>query len=157
MFSRLHAAMAEMDGAIRVAATHQVQPKELLRLNMPHVAARLVIGPALAGFMAQYSDIRLVHQSQPIVGAISEQMLHPRPALAQGIQDYRRTGAVGDVCGRQVHHQQAAVGVDGDKALAPDHLVVRVVTPCFCRHGFDRLAVDDAGTRARFPPAALAV
>ena len=59
LFNRLRSAIDEMDDAVREAATHQVWPKGLVRLNMPHVAARLVIAPALAEFSKIYPDIRL--------------------------------------------------------------------------------------------------
>lgn len=59
LFGRLSSAMADIDGAVREAATHQVQPKGLVRINLPHVAARLVIAPALADFSRAYPDIRL--------------------------------------------------------------------------------------------------
>lgn len=59
LFNRLRSAIDEMDGAVREAATHQGRPRGLVRLNMPHVAARLVIAPALAEFSKAYPDIRL--------------------------------------------------------------------------------------------------
>ena len=40
-----------------------------------------------------------------VVCAIGEEMLDPRPALADGIEDRLRAGAVGDVGGRQIDHQ----------------------------------------------------
>ncbi|NPD66583.1 LysR family transcriptional regulator [Lichenicola cladoniae] len=59
LLKRMHGAMAEMDGAVREAAAHQVRPRGLVRLNLPHVAARVVIAPILAGFSQAYPDIRL--------------------------------------------------------------------------------------------------
>src|SRR5476649_797491 len=38
-----------------------------------------------------------VHELEPVVGAVGEQMLHPGPALAHAIQDRLSPGAVGDV------------------------------------------------------------
>lgn len=49
---------------------------------------------------------RLVHQLEPVIGGVGEQTFHPGPALADGIQDYLRAGAIGDVGRRQVNHQQ---------------------------------------------------
>ena len=37
----------------------------------------------------------LVHQLKAVIGAIGEEMLHPRPALADRFQDRNSTGAVG--------------------------------------------------------------
>src|ERR1700729_3557989 len=71
---------------------------------------------------------RLVHEFQPIIGGVGEPMLHPRPALANGVQDRRRAGAVGDVGGGEVDHQQPPVGIDRDVALAADNLLSSVVT-----------------------------
>ncbi len=59
LFRRVGAAMAEMDGAVRDAAAFQVRPKGLVRVNLPHVAARVVIEPILAGFSQAYPDVRL--------------------------------------------------------------------------------------------------
>ena len=55
-------------------------------------------------------------------------MLDPRPAFADRIEDLSRAGAVGDIRRREVHHEQAAVGIDGDVALATDELLGAVVT-----------------------------
>src|SRR5277367_1756974 len=84
-------------------------------------------------------------------------MLQPRPALAHTVQDHLSPGAVGDVGGRQIDHQKTAVGVDRDVALATHDLLARVVSPCFRFRSFDRLAVDDAPSWARFASHALSV
>ena len=92
----------------------------------------------------------LVHELGAIIGPVGEQMLQPRPTLADAVQDHLGPGAVGDVGGRQIDHQKTAVGVDRDVALATDDLLARVVSPCFRFRSFDRLAVDDAPGWARF-------
>src|SRR5918994_663759 len=46
----------------------------------------------------------LVHELEPVIGCVREQVLHPGPALADGIEDRLSAGRVGDVGGRQVHH-----------------------------------------------------
>ena len=86
----------------------------------------------------------LVHQLQPVVGAVGEQVLHPRPALADAVEDHLRAGAVGDVGGGEVDHQKPAVGIDRDVALAPDDLLAGVITARFGVGSLDRLAVDHA-------------
>ena len=48
----------------------------------------------------------LVHELQPIVGAIGEQMLHPGPALADAVENDLCAGAVGDVGWRQVDRKR---------------------------------------------------
>lgn len=64
---------------------------------------------------------------QPVASGIGEQMLHPRPAFADGVENGLRANAVG---GRQIDRQQPPIGIDRDMALAADNLLVRVVTPC---------------------------
>ena len=79
-------------------------------------------------------------------------MLQPRPALAHTVQDDLGPGAVGEIGGRQIDHQKAAVGVDSDVALATHDLLARIVSPCL-----GRLAVDDAPGWACFASHALSV
>lgn len=71
----------------------------------------------------------LVHQGPAVIGGISEQVLHPRPALLQGIQNHLSAGRIGYVCHRQVHRQQPTIRIDRYVALAPANLLVRVVHP----------------------------
>src|SRR5436190_20887471 len=40
--------------------------------------------------------------ASPVIGAIGEQVLHPRPALADAVQDRLGASAVGDVGRRQI-------------------------------------------------------
>lgn len=54
----------------------------------------------------------LVHQLEPVVGGVGEEVLHPGPALADGVQDGLGSSRVGDVGRGQVHHQQPPVRVD---------------------------------------------
>ena len=135
--------------------------------------AWLGVGPA-HDLQHEVAKRRLVEQPGAVIGAIGEQMLEPRPTLADGVEDRLRTGAVGDVRCGQVHHQQPSVGVDGDMTLAPDDLFVGVVASCLGVRCFDGLAVKHAAGRAKlaqgsvgeadgksaeggFPPNALAV
>jgi hypothetical protein len=53
----------------------------------------------------------------------------PRPAFADAIQDGLSSGAVGDVGGSQVDHQQPAIGIDRDMTFAANNLLARVVFP----------------------------
>lgn len=58
----------------------------------------------------------LVHQLEPVVGGVGEQLLHSWPALADSVQDRLCACALGDVGCRQIDHHQAPVGVDRDGA-----------------------------------------
>lgn len=92
---------------------------------------------------------RFVHQFCPVVGAISEQMFQPGPALAHRVEDQLSARAVGDVSCCQIQHEQASVGVDRDVALASDDLLTRIVAPRFRLGRLDGLAVDDPAGWAR--------
>ena len=98
-----------------------------------------------------------VHERAPVVGAVGEEMLDPWPALADLIEDHLRAGAVGDVGGGQVDHEEPAVGVDRDVALASDDLLAGVVAASLGAGRLDALAVDDAGRRARLAPNPFAI
>lgn len=76
-------------------------------------------------------------------------MLDPEPAFADAVKDHLPTGAVGDVGGCQVDHQQPTVGIHGDVALAADNLLASIVTPCLGGRRLDALAVDHAAGGAR--------
>ena len=99
----------------------------------------------------------LVHELAAIVGAIGEEVLQPWPALADRIEDHLSARAVGNIGGGQVDHQQPAIGIDGDMALAADNLLAGVIAALAGRRGLHRLTIQDAGRRARLPPRALAV
>lgn len=58
-----------------------------------------------------------VHEAGAIIRDAGQQMLEPGPALADGGDDMLGAGAVGDVCGREIGHQQPAIDIDGDMAF----------------------------------------
>src|SRR5580700_1070387 len=91
----------------------------------------------------------LVHEFCAVIGAVSEQMPEPGPAFANGIEDHLCPGTVGHIGWREQDHQQPAIGVHRDVALASDDLLACIVTSCFCLRSFDTLAVDDTACRAR--------
>src|SRR3954468_13830362 len=70
-----------------------------------------------------------VHQLEPVIGAVGEQVLHPGPALADSVQNRLCAGAIADVGRGQVDHQQPPVGVNRDVAFAPHEFLARVITP----------------------------
>ena len=51
------------------------------------------------------------------ISAVGEQVLGPRPALANG-ENHLGSGGVGDIGGGQIDHEQPAIGVNDDMALA---------------------------------------
>ncbi len=59
VFNRLRPAIADMEAAVRDVGAYQVQPRGVVRINLPRVAARLVITPILANFCRQYPGVRL--------------------------------------------------------------------------------------------------
>src|SRR5450631_785604 len=84
-------------------------------------------------------------------------MLHPGPALAHAIQDRLSPGAVGDVGGGEIDHQEPPICIDGDVALSADNLLAGVVSPGFSLRSLDRLAVDHASGGAGLASGALAI
>jgi len=118
-----------------------------------------------AGFMIGSADHlhdevekpRLVHQLTAIVGAVGEEVLQPRPTLADRIEDHLRTRTVGYVGGRQVDHEEPPIGIHRDVAFPPDDLLAGVVAALFRVGRLHRLAVDDAAGRARFSSASFPV
>lgn len=59
LFDRLDPAMAEMENAVHGVGAYQTHPKGVVRVNLPHIAARLIVTPILARFLSQYPDIQL--------------------------------------------------------------------------------------------------
>ena len=56
-----------------------------------------------------------------------------------------------------MNHQEPAVSIDRDMALAPDDLLAGVVTPCFALRSLDRLAVEHPRRGAGLAPGPLTV
>src|SRR5471032_3073793 len=59
VFTRLRPAIAEMESAVRDVGAYQAQPRGVVRINLPRVAARLVVTPILADFLRHYPEVRL--------------------------------------------------------------------------------------------------
>ncbi|CAO3438898.1 LysR family transcriptional regulator [Azospirillum endophyticum] len=59
LFDRLRPAIAEIGAAVRDVGARQGQPRGLVRVNLPRVAARLLVTPMLPAFRAAYPDVRL--------------------------------------------------------------------------------------------------
>ena len=109
----------------RLAIAHEAPPSnEPSKGSLDHPASRQYL-EALFGldplddFDDELHESGLVHKLGAIVGLISEEMLEPCPALADGIEDRLGPGAVGDVGRGQVDHQQAPVRVHRHVSLAP--------------------------------------
>ena len=93
----------------------------------------------------------LVHELGPVIGAIGKEVLDEGPALADRMQDELGPCTVGDVGRRQIDHEQAPVGIDGDGVKHPlgvlegasenaavaqallDNLIERGLDPKVCR------------------------
>ena len=59
LVERLRFVMAEMDEAVRAVTASQDTPKGLVRINLPRIAAHLLIIPRLAAFFQAYPDVRI--------------------------------------------------------------------------------------------------
>lgn len=59
LLERLGPAFAEMETALDVVNRYRDRPAGVLRLNVPTVAARLVLPSILPGFLAAYPDVRV--------------------------------------------------------------------------------------------------
>ena len=59
LFNRLRPAIDDMEGAVQAIGAFQAQPRGVVRINLPRIAARLVVTPILAEFTRQYPEIRL--------------------------------------------------------------------------------------------------
>lgn len=59
LLERLQPALAEVDEAVQDASTRQDRPKGVVRLNLPRIAAQLVVAPILADFLAAHPGVRL--------------------------------------------------------------------------------------------------
>lgn len=92
-----------------------------------------------------------------VAGAIGEQVLDPRPALADGVDDGLCPGIVRGVPCGQIDHQQPPVGISGDVALATADLLIGVIALHLRVGRFHRLAIEHATRWAGFTPDKLAV
>lgn len=68
----------------------------------------------------------LVQELTSIIGAVGEQTLDPGPALADGVEDGLCSGAVGDIGGGEVDHQQTPIRIHGDVPFAADDLLAAI-------------------------------
>lgn len=59
LFDRLRPAVEEIGAAIRDVAAAQDRPRGVVRINLPRIAARLLVTPMLPAFRARYPDVRL--------------------------------------------------------------------------------------------------
>jgi hypothetical protein len=61
----------------------------------------------------------LVHEFSAVIGAVGEQMLDPRPALADGVENMLRACGVGNIRCRQIDHEQPSVRSTAMRRLRP--------------------------------------
>jgi DNA-binding transcriptional LysR family regulator len=59
LVERLRVVMGEMDEAVRAVGASQDAPKGLVRINLPRIAAHLLIIPRLAAFLLAYPEVRI--------------------------------------------------------------------------------------------------
>lgn len=59
LVERLRFVMAELDEAVRAVGSSQDAPKGLVRINLPRIAAHLLIIPRLAAFLLAYPGVRI--------------------------------------------------------------------------------------------------
>jgi DNA-binding transcriptional LysR family regulator len=59
LFDRLRPAVEEITTAVRDVGAFQRRPRGLVRINLPRIAARLLVTPMLPVFRAEYPDVRL--------------------------------------------------------------------------------------------------
>lgn len=74
----------------------------------------------------EVQESSLVDELSAIIGAVDKEMLEPRPTCADGIEDQLGSGTIGDIGGRQVCNQQAAIGIDHDMSLASVDFLARI-------------------------------
>ncbi|QBL94377.1 hypothetical protein KSAC_21740 [Komagataeibacter saccharivorans] len=84
----------------------------------------------------------LVHELEPIAGAIGEQVLYLGP-------DHLGTCTIRDTGRSKIDHQQASVHIDGNVALAADDLLTGVVTSCLGVRHLDALEQEALGLFAK--------
>ncbi len=117
----------------------------------------VLTGQAAHNLDHKVEERRLVEQLAPIVRAVGEQMPDPRPALLEGIKHCQRAARVGDIGRRQAHHQQSAIGIDGDVTLAAVDPFGRVVATARRTGRLDGLAVDHGSSRLLITPLRLSI
>ncbi|MBK1623864.1 LysR family transcriptional regulator [Afifella marina] len=59
LYARIEPTLAEMDAALRETGAYQSQPKGVVRINLPSIAAKLVVMPRLGAFAAAFPGVEL--------------------------------------------------------------------------------------------------
>ena len=59
LFDRLGPAIGDIDRAVHDVGAFQTRPRGVVRINLPRIAARLMVAPILGDFFRQYPDVRL--------------------------------------------------------------------------------------------------
>lgn len=114
LVERLRFAMAEMDEAVRAVEASQDAPKGLVRINLPRIAAHLVIIPRLTAFLQAYPNVRI---ELVIDDSITD-------VVARGFDAGIRSGD-------WVHQDMVAIRMTPDLRMAvvgaPDYLATRTM------------------------------
>lgn len=59
LYTRVEPTLAEMDAALRETGAYQSKPKGVVRINLPSIAAKLVVMPRLGAFAAAFPGVEL--------------------------------------------------------------------------------------------------
>lgn len=59
LYNRVRPAVEEIKDASKDVGTAQTEPRGMVRINLPRIAARLLVTPMLSEFASKYPDIRL--------------------------------------------------------------------------------------------------
>ena len=86
-----------------------------------------------------------VKQGASVVSGIAKQMLNAGPTHDQAIKYELGAGQVSGNGRRQIHCEQAPIGIDRSMSCAFADLLVGVISAFMRTWCFDRLAIDDAG------------
>ena len=109
--------------------------------------------------MTNSQECGLVHELGAIVGPVSEEMLEPRPALANGIEDRLSPGAVGDIGWGQIKPSASA------RRCPPPRVACALRSSCRhqsrawprAREAFTVCAIENATLRTGLATTAFAI
>lgn len=141
--------------ALLIVAHEPAPARHPAERALDHLASRIHLGAFLTRELAHDADGEVLVGRQArklatVVGAVSEQVAQPGPAVANGLEDEFGPGRVLNVGRARFDHQQASTRIDRNVALASPGSLGRIVAATARRiRGLDRLAVQRARRGAR--------